>query len=130
MISRVQMIERDGRPEWAIVPYEDYLRLIEDAEMLEDIRDYDRIKAEIAAGEQELIPGAVVFALLDGANPIKVWREFRGLSQQELATAAGITPSYLSQLESGRRSGTVEVLLKLAKIVGVDLDDLVSQTSG
>jgi predicted transcriptional regulator len=97
-------------------------------EMLQDIRDYDRVKAEIAAGEQELIPGEVVFALLDGANPIKVWREFRGLRQQELATAAGITPSYLSQLESGRRSGTVAVLLKLAKIVGVDLDDLAPQT--
>ena len=126
MIPSVQLIERDGRPEWAVLPYEDYLRLVEDAEMLEDIRDYDRLMAEIAAGEQELIPGEVVFALLDGENPIKVWREHRGLTQQQLAAAAGITAPYLSQLERNRRVGTVEVLAAVARALAVSLDDLVS----
>jgi len=126
MIPSVQLIERDGRPEWAVLPYEDYLRLVEDAEMLEDIRDYDRLMAEIAAGEQELIPGEVVFALLDGENPIKVWREHRRLTQQQLAAAAGITAPYLSQLERNRRVGTVEVLAAVARALAVSLDDLVS----
>jgi len=126
MIPSVQLIERDGRPEWAVLPYEDYLRLVEDAEMLEDIRDYDRLMAEVAAGEQELIPGEVVFALLDGENPIKVWREHRRLTQQQLAAAAGITAPYLSQLERNRRVGTVEVLAAVARALAVSLDDLVS----
>lgn len=42
--------------------------------MLEDIRDYDAIKAALERGEEELIPAEVVYAILDGVIPIKVWR--------------------------------------------------------
>jgi predicted transcriptional regulator len=120
----VQVILKEGKPEYAVIPYEVYVRLVEDAEMLEDIRDYDAAVRAIESGE-ELVPAEVVYALLDGANPIRVWREHRGLSQQELAVAAGISPSYLSQLETGRRTGTAEVLSAIAGALGVALDDLV-----
>jgi hypothetical protein len=63
--------------------------------ILQDIRDYDVIKAAIERGEEELIPAEVVYAKLDGDNPIKVWREYRGLTQQQLARAAGISTPYL-----------------------------------
>lgn len=92
-------------------------------ETLADVRDYDAAMERIAAGE-ELIPAEVVYALLDGGNPIRVWREYRGLSQAELAAKAGISASYLSQLEAGKRDGTVEVLSALAVELGVALDDL------
>ncbi len=98
--------------------------LIEDAEMLADVGEYDAAIQAIAEGE-ELIPAEVVYALLDGANPIRVWREYRGLSQGELAARAGISPSYLSQLESGKRDGTMEVLSAVAAALDVTLDDLV-----
>lgn len=94
-------------------------------QLLEDSRDYDAAMQAIERGE-ELIPYEVVEALLNGVNPIRVWREHRGLSQQDLASAAGISPSYLSQLESGKRSGTTDVLGSLSRILHVDLDDLVS----
>jgi len=121
----IQVIERNGKPEYAVVPYEIYLQLVEEADMLEDIRDFDEIKAAIDRGEEELIPSEVVNALLDGENPIKVWREFRGLAQQELAAAAGISPAYLSQIESGKRKGATSVLVKLARCLKLNLDDLV-----
>ncbi len=56
----------------------------QDAEMLADVRDYDAAVERIAAGE-ELVPAEVVYALLDGGNPIRVWREYRGLNQVQLA---------------------------------------------
>mgnify|MGYP003618248024 FL=1 len=120
----VQLILKEGQPEYAVLPYDTYLRLVEDAEMLADIRDYDAAMQAIAEGE-ELIPAEVVYAILDGANPIRVWREHRGLSQSELAATAGISPSYLSQLESGKRDGTLEVLSAIASALNVTLDDLV-----
>lgn len=40
----VQIIERDGKPEWAVIPYEMYMQLAEEAEMLQDIQDYDMAK--------------------------------------------------------------------------------------
>jgi len=69
-------IEKDGRPEWAIVPYETYQRLLAEAEMLQDIRAYDEAKKAIEEGE-ELVPSEVTYAILDGANPIRVWRDPR-----------------------------------------------------
>jgi DNA-binding XRE family transcriptional regulator len=121
-----QIIQRDGKPEWAIVPYETYLELIEQAEMLQDVQDYDAIKAALERGEEELIPSEVVYAILDGANPVKVWRNYRGLGQKELAEKAGISVPYLSQLETGKRKGSVEALNAIARALSLSLDDLVA----
>ncbi|MBU4318389.1 MAG: helix-turn-helix domain-containing protein [Proteobacteria bacterium] len=128
MKAPVQIIERDGKAEWAVLPYDVYLKLAEEAEMLHDIRDYDFVKTAIEQGKEELIPGEVTFALLDGENPTKVWREYRGLTQQQLAEIVGISTPYLSQIETGKRTGSTEVLLAIAKALKVTLDDIVLQT--
>lgn len=120
----VQVIEKDGKPEWAVIQYADYQRLVEAAEMLQDVRDYDEAKKAIENGE-ELVPSEVVYAILDGENPIKVWREYRGLTQRQLAEAVGISTPYLSQLETGKRKGATEVLSATAEALGLSLDDIV-----
>ncbi len=128
MNETVQIIERDGKPEYAVLPYDVYMQLVEEAEMLQDIRDYDSVKTAIDQGKEELIPGEVVFALLDGENPVKVWREYRGLTQQQLAEKVEISTPYLSQIETGKRIGTTEVLVTIARALEVTLDDIVTQT--
>lgn len=127
MKENIQLIQRDGKPEWAVLPYEEYLALLEQAEALEDIRDYDAAKAELERGEDELIPAEVVNAILDGENPIKVWREFRGLTQQQLADAAGISKPYLSQIETGKRKGSTDILSALARALQVTLDEVAAR---
>ena len=127
MKENIQLIERDRKPEWAVLPYEEYLKLLEQAEMLEDIRDYDMAKAELERGEDELIPAEVVYAILDGENPIKVWREYRALTQQQLADAAGISKPYLSQIETGKRTGTTDILSAIAKALDVSLDEVIER---
>lgn len=124
MSMNVQIIEKDGNPEWAVVPYKTYEQLVEDAEMLQDVRDYDAAMQAIAEGE-ELIPSEVVDALVDGENAIRVWREYRGMTQQQLAKVAEISVPYLSQLESGKRKGSTSVLSAIAKGLDLTLDDLV-----
>jgi DNA-binding XRE family transcriptional regulator len=122
----VQIIERDGNPEWAVIPYKEYLRLVAEAEMLQDVRDYDAVLEAIEEGE-ETIPSEVVYEILDGANPIRVWRKHRGLTQLQLSEAAGISKPYLSQLESGKRTGTTEVLTAIANALNLTLDDIVQR---
>ena len=124
MKEEIQIIERNGKPEWAILPYEEYLKLIEQAELLEDIRDFDEINVAIERGEEELIPAEVVNAILDGKNPIKVWREYCNLTQQQLAEMVGISKPYLSQLETGKRTGTTDVLSAIAKVLDVSLEQV------
>ena len=121
----IQIIKQGNKPEWAVVPYEAYLQLVEKAEMAEDIQDFDRAKAALERGEDELVPSEVVYAIQDSENPIKVWREYRGLSQQETAENAGISVPYLSQLETNKRKGSLGVLSAIAKVLKVSLESIV-----
>ena len=121
----VQVITQNEKPEWAVIPYETYLQLVEKAEMLEDIQDYDIVKTALERGDDELIPAEVVNAILDGENGIKVWREFRGVSQTELADQAGISVPYLSQLETNKRKGSLAVLSAIARVLKVSLEIIV-----
>jgi transcriptional regulator with XRE-family HTH domain len=81
----------------------------------------------VVAVSLELIPAQVVFGLTGGENPVKVWREHRGLTQQQLAGSAGISVPFLSQIERGKRKASVGVLVKIALILQVDVDDLISK---
>ncbi|AGL16148.1 XRE family transcriptional regulator [Actinoplanes sp. N902-109] len=52
-------------------------------------------------------------------------RQDRAMTLADLAAATGVSESLLSRLETGRRRPTVDVLLQLARIHQVTLDDLV-----
>lgn len=117
----VQIIQKDGKPEWAVLPYENYLSLMEHAEMLQDVRDYDAAKHALRLGE-EPIPSEITFAILDGENPIKVWREYRGFAQQQLAEASGLNSERLAEIESGQLQPTAEEACALAKALNLAED--------
>ncbi len=125
MNTQVQIIERNGEPEYAVLPIEEYRRLLELAEEAEEIRAGNRAKAELAASEDELVPAGVVERLFSGKSPVAVWREYRGLTQERLAREAGVGKSYISQIESGKKTGSVTVLKRIARALQVDLDHLV-----
>jgi transcriptional regulator with XRE-family HTH domain len=71
------------------------------------------------------VPGHVVYAILDGENPIRAWRKHRGPTQQQLAEAAGISVPYLPQIELGERKGSTDVLVAIARALDLALDDIV-----
>ncbi len=125
MNDAVQIIERDGKPEYAVVPIDTYERLVASAEQAEDLRAYDLAMAELERGEDEVVPEAVAQRLLAGeVHPLRVWREHRGLTQEALATSAGVGKSYISQLEAGRKSGSIDAMRRLASVLKVDIEDL------
>jgi DNA-binding XRE family transcriptional regulator len=70
------------------------------------------------------IPAAVANALLDGEQPIKVWREHRGLTQETLAEKAGISKAYLCQIETRKRVGALKTLTAIAHALAVSLNEL------
>ena len=94
-------------------------------ELAEDIAAVDRFEARMASGAEELVPAHVVDAILNGDNPVRVWKEHRGLTSKDLAQKAGISAPYLSQIESGKREGRLDALRKIAEALGLGLDDLV-----
>ncbi len=89
-----------------------------------EIAAANKVKADIAAGRDELVPSEIVKRLLSGENAVKVWRSHRGLSAKELAAEAGISAPYLSEIEGGKKEGSLSVMKKIAEVLKVDLDDL------
>ena len=60
------------------------------------------------------------------ADNIKAIRETRGLSQQQIAKAAGIPRATWTHLESGAANPTLTVLIKVANALQVRLDELLA----
>jgi len=85
----------------------------------------NKIVRDIAAGDDEVVPAAIVRRLVAGENKVKVWRSHRGLSGRDLAAAAGVSAPFISEIESGKKDGSVSVMKKIADALKVDLDDLV-----
>ncbi len=120
----VQFIETDDGKRLAVLPEADYRALIEAKEESNDLVAVREFDARLARGEEELIPAEYVNRMIDGENKIRVWREYRGLTIKALAEAAGVTPAYLSQIETGAREGTLATLKKLSAALRVIIDDI------
>lgn len=111
--------------EMVTITREEYERLREAADNLADIAAYDRVKAALAAGDEELIPAEFVDRMLDGESPLRVYREFRGLTQTTLAKASQVNRVQIADIEAGRSKGSVETMRKLADALRLTIDDLI-----
>jgi len=75
--------------------------------------------------DDERFPAEFVKRLISGEHPVMLYRELRGLSQSALAEKSGVRQSLLSEIESGKKVGSVQTLKKLALALDTDIDDLV-----
>ena len=101
--------------------YEALVRQVEDAVDATQLRGAG---ARVAAGEDEYVPLELTKRLMAGEVPVRVWREHRGLSARALADRAGISAAYLSQIETGQKPGSFDAMARLARALGVDMEDL------
>src|SRR5690606_17945956 len=81
--------------------------------------------AAMGAGGK-LATGSAIETALDGVAPrLRKVREQRGATLTDVAARTGISKSTLSRLENGQRKPSLELLLPLAELYRVPLDDLV-----
>lgn len=123
-MSRPQIIRTPNGEELVVLPRAEYEALVERAdredEDADDVAIYDARKAELAAGG-DILPPEVSAALLRGESRLKAIRNWRCETQLHLTSVTGISQGYLSDLESGRRTGTPETLAKLAQALDVPI---------
>ena len=88
----------------------------------------ERREAEqgVAAARADYLPGRLVDRLLAGESPVRVWREHRGMTSRRVATEAGVSVSYLSEIETGRKPGSPTALRAVAQVLRVPMADLVT----
>jgi DNA-binding XRE family transcriptional regulator len=107
----------------------EYKALLEQIEQAEDLAVVAAAEArEAALGKEraraDYLPIELVERLVAGEHPIRVWRAHRGLTREALATAAGVSPSYLTEIETRRKPGSLAAMAKLAAALRVSLDDI------
>lgn len=107
-----------------VLPEAEFLALREIADDREDAEAVRRFREKLAAGEEELIPSDVVNRIIDGENKVRVWRSHRGMSARDLAAAADLSAPYISEIESGKKEGSLSAMKKIAMALDVDLDDI------
>jgi DNA-binding XRE family transcriptional regulator len=113
-----QIIELNGVPAFAVVPVAEWNALLARLEEVQDIAD-----AKVAR-DGESFPAEFADRLLSGESPLRVWRDYRGLTLQALAEVCGVTRQMLSMIEHAKAKPSAELLGKLAGALGCDMEDL------
>ena len=75
-----------------------------------DVKAYDAAKARIERGKDELIPLEIAERRLAGESTLKVWREYRGLTQEDLAKASKVSRPMIAAMEVGHKKGGIATL--------------------
>ena len=101
-----QIIEKDGVPLFVIVPYDEYIRT--------------RQKEEKVYFPHEVVE----FHAIEGKSIIRAWREYKKLSQREVARRMKISQAAYSQMEKPDARLRKSTLEKLAHAFEVDVDQL------
>ncbi len=97
-----QVIEKEGMPLLVVIPYEEYL---------EKFRIPD---------DSLYLPNEVVKAhAIDGKPLLRAWREYKGITQSEMAKRMGISQSAYSQMEAAANPQE-HILKKAAPALGID----------
>jgi len=120
---RVEKITRHGE-EFAVLPMDELKKLMDDAEMLSDVKAYDAAKARMERGQDEPIPLEITERRLAGESTLRIWREYRGLTQEDLAKKSKVSRPMIAAIESRHKNGGIGTLKKLAVALKVDLDHL------
>lgn len=99
---RHQVIEKDGIPMFVVIPYQEYIE-------------------KFSGSDDNLyLPNEVVKAhAIEGKPLLRAWREYKGLTQSEMAKRMGISRSAYSRMEISPAPQEHE-LKKAAPVLGID----------
>ena len=123
MIRSQTIYDDQCNPVFAIIPWQTFQlvsTLISEIS-LSDEEIYDSPKRS----EEESLPIEVANRLLAEESAVKVFRNYRGLTQKQLAQKVGIHPVYVSQIETGKRTGSAKTLARIAEVLNIDIDELI-----
>jgi DNA-binding XRE family transcriptional regulator len=120
---RIETITRKGK-EFAVIPVASLQKLMEDAEMLADVKAYDAAKARLEAGDDELIPLEITERRLRGEPALRIWREHRKFTQEQLAKKSKVSRALIAAIETHRKSGSVTTWKKLGAALNVSWEQL------
>ncbi len=107
-----------------MIPLTALQKLMEDSEMLADVKAYDAARARLDSGEDELIPLEITERRLRGEPALRIWREHRKLTQERLAKKAKVSRALIAAIETRRKAGSVGTRKRLGAALDVSWEML------
>ncbi|MFK0571070.1 helix-turn-helix domain-containing protein [Endozoicomonas sp.] len=101
----VQIIHLGGKPAFAVVPYDQWLQMSNQADEI-------------------WFPHEVVGYQLQGLSLIAAWRKYRKLSQEQLANRMGISQSAVAQMENPGSKTKKQTLERVARVLEIAVRQL------
>lgn len=90
--------------------------------VLVPLHDYTALKNGANASD---LPETVIEQLaLEKDHPIKIIRKYRSMTQGDLADASGLSRPYLTEIETGRKDGSIRAIKAIAEALGVSMEKL------
>lgn len=116
----VQVIMKDGRPEWAVIPYEQYEALLAAAGKPQAEPSAPDVPGAHSVPASPPAPSSGQFSTVKLHSRVQASAK----SEAELAKDAGISPAYLAQISAGERAPSPAIIRGLAQALGIKADDL------
>lgn len=106
----LQVISRDGEPEYAVLPWAQYQALLKAA----GVSAQSDSQPTLAPAASMSLADDAGAAELPGLDQLAALRAAKGLEVAQLARTVGISPSYLEMIERGERKPDDAILRSLA----------------
>ncbi len=114
-----QIIQQNGQPAFAVLPWDEYRRLIKAAKTYAPYESKDLEEPDV------WFPHEVVKTnVIEGKSLIKAWREFLNLTQQQLADRANLPQSSIARMETSDKLPRTATLKKLANAMNITVEQL------
>jgi DNA-binding XRE family transcriptional regulator len=121
----VEIIEASQSPDELAEDAEDIAAVT--AARAEDAFFAARIEAERGAAVEVTIPVDVIEAKLEGAHPLKAWREYRGWTQVDLSLKSRVGRDLIAKIETRRKRGSIDTLDRIARALRVPIEALIEE---
>jgi len=88
--------------------------------VLVPLHEYRLMSGNAAQSEPAALPDELLDRLhARQEHPVRILREYRGLTQMDLAAMAGLSRPYLTEIETGRKNGSVQAIKSLSQALEV-----------
>src|SRR5258708_27421006 len=103
----------------------DALTAVRSNEDAADVAHANNILADMERGTETLLTSEQANQLLGAKTPLSFWRRHRGVTQEALSKSIGVAQGFISEIENGAKTGDVQTLAAIARVLAISLDDLV-----
>ena len=108
--SKYQTIEHNGSPAFVLIPIEDFRKI-------QPLLDNSAVRNGI--------PHAVVKAnMVEGKSLIRAWREYLGMTQEEVAKKSGMSQPAVTKLERMGAKPRKKTLGRIAAALGLSVEQI------